>query len=138
MSDESNPYRPPAVPQTDAPPEFVERPATECPYCAFRVTFFQSLRQPTPFSFRCAQCGHKLKVRLRGPLKLGIYGFAVALMIAVGGTLLAVRQDRFWIPIAMLPVLVIAWLGLEVLTYRNLKANAKFLVRRDPVVDKEA
>jgi hypothetical protein len=100
-----------------------------CPACQGRLSFWTGLKAPTPFHFRCGQCGARLRVRMRG---LWLYLlFLLFLMIGLGTawviTYWTFGWKGLWIGLA---VYLVVWVLIEFVTGVVLYTYGEFAVKR--------
>lgn len=97
----------------------------KCDNCGVRVKFLDGLRQPTPFHFRCTQCG--VKYRVRTPYMVSIVvGIIVYSALVTGAVVAAVIIVGPHTLLASIPFFVGSWLGLEVWIHEYISRNGEF------------
>jgi hypothetical protein len=119
----ANPYEPPVV---SCRPEEADYPADRCPKFGIPYTFWQAVRQMTPFDFRCTRC--RTRIHIRTPHMAFLYSVGMALIIVpglIGGGLGLWFDDLSFLAISVL-ALVPVWLALEAITYRMIRAYGRF------------
>lgn len=123
--DEINPYEPPAstsaadvvmVPETFAP--------DRCPDCGAAVTFWVTLRQRTPFRFKCGKC--RAECRVLTPMFSVAFAAVVAVSILVFVAII-LSLLRYGARALLLIIPSAAWwIALEIWTHRYIQANGRF------------
>jgi hypothetical protein len=117
--DDENPYRSPSVSslESDSSRSRLSYPAERCPGCNAKVTFWMALKQGTPFRFQCGRCGSKYRVHT--PFMSFVFvGVCCAIFLLIVSVYLAVVMLGIAFLIPCMPVLIAAWIALEVWTHR--------------------
>lgn len=88
-----------------------------CPNCDTQITFWMSLRQPTPFRFTCTRCKAKYQVAIpymKTIIAVVVLVFTVLTLVCFAGT--KAYGIRFCLPFLVL--MIADWLLLELWTHK--------------------
>lgn len=131
MMDGIDPYQSPnaSCSQEDAAISKGSYSAERCPNCLAEVTFWTALKQATPFRFKCPRCGSRCRVRTAF-MPLIFVGVSCGALLGVLAVGLGAMVFGFMVLLPAVPLLVAAWIALEVWTFLYIKRRGRFVLMR--------
>ncbi len=95
-----------------------------CPHCHAAITIWTSIKQTTPFRFKCPQCNSLSRVYT--PLmRLIFVGVLCGTPLCVLGIAVVVMMFGLVILSTAVPLLFMAWLALEIWTHYYIARNGR-------------